>query len=468
MKASSLDEGEAKRLIGAPSESLSLELKAWLNLENPEHKAKLVRAFLALRNYNGGYVVIGFDDRTGDPSPDPPNDTRTVYHVDDLQRLVTGYASELFGIDAEYPERNGVAYPVVKIPAGVRVPVAVKKDIQNSGGKPIVRRGEVPFRTLRANNTVSSAPAAPEDWREIVEICFANRESDLAGFVRRHLLSSELPGVLAELGAVAGKPPPPSLEENCRAFADKCRSGAAEEEVRRSMPLLPSSFGSIEVAAVLNPPATSYEADTQFLLRLIMAKPQYDHGLWLDTRSFQELEDHPIPDREGWQTLVDFTNFQLREFARLDKTGRFYVKRPLTEDTTSGRRGAQPGKILGIEPTIAHVAEAMAVVLSFSKSLSGDQEAGRIGFLIRLTGLKGRRLVALSGIAAQLIAFENKSVEDEYDAYVEVPIATVAPALGPFAAKLIKPLFALFNGYSMDGVEIERRVAAYINRQSRL
>ena len=462
-----MEEGEAERIIKAPSESLTLELKGWLDLEEPEHKAKLVRAFLALRNYNGGYVVIGFDDKTGNPSPNPPSDPRAAYHGDDLQRLVVTCASDPFGIETEYPERDSVAYPVIKVPAGVRVPVAVKKEIQNSGGKLIVRRGEVMFRTLRANNTVSSAPAAPEDWREIVEICFANREADLAGFVRRHLLSGELLSVLAELGAAVGKPPPPSLDENCRAFADRCRNRAAAEETRRGFPPFPESFGSIEIAAVLDPPATGYEADTRFLRRLMMVKPQYDHGLWLETRNFQDAADHPKPDREGWETLVDFTDWQLREFARLEKTGRFYVKRPLTEDTTSGRRGAQPGKILGIEPTIAHISEAMAVVLSFCKALSGDAAEGRIGFLLRVTGLEGRRLIAMSGIAAQLIAFENKSIENEYDAFVEVPVATAAPALGPFASKLIRPFFALFNGYSMDAAEVERRVTAYINRQVR-
>ena len=44
----------------------------------------------------------------------------------------------------------------------------------------------------------SSAPAQPGDWRQIMDLCFNNREADLGGFVRRHLLSSELPNVLAE------------------------------------------------------------------------------------------------------------------------------------------------------------------------------------------------------------------------------------------------------------------------------
>lgn len=113
-----MGEGEAERLIKAPNESLTLELKAWLDLKEPEHKAKLVRAFLALRNYNGGYVVIGFDDETGNPSPNPPSDPRAAYRGDDLQRLVATYASDPFGIETEHPKRDGVAYPVIKIRPG--------------------------------------------------------------------------------------------------------------------------------------------------------------------------------------------------------------------------------------------------------------------------------------------------------------------------------------------------------------
>ena len=110
-----MDRSEIKRLIDAPGERLSVELKTWLELGTPEHKAKLVRTLLALWNYNGGFILIGFDDKTSNPSPNPPADPIAVYHPDTLQGLVGTYASEPFPIEVEYPERDGVTYPVIQI-----------------------------------------------------------------------------------------------------------------------------------------------------------------------------------------------------------------------------------------------------------------------------------------------------------------------------------------------------------------
>jgi predicted HTH transcriptional regulator len=58
-------------LIENPRERLSVELKHWFDPQTPEGVAKLVRAAIALRNNNGGYLVIGIDDKTHKPTPPP-------------------------------------------------------------------------------------------------------------------------------------------------------------------------------------------------------------------------------------------------------------------------------------------------------------------------------------------------------------------------------------------------------------
>ena len=52
-----------------------------------------------------------------------------------------------------------------------------------------------------------------------MDIWFSNREADLAGFVRHHLLSGELLAVLAELAGIAGDMTP---ESALRADAYDC------------------------------------------------------------------------------------------------------------------------------------------------------------------------------------------------------------------------------------------------------
>jgi len=44
------------------SESLSVELKSWLDPLRPEHRAVIVKALVALRNRDGGALYVGFRD----------------------------------------------------------------------------------------------------------------------------------------------------------------------------------------------------------------------------------------------------------------------------------------------------------------------------------------------------------------------------------------------------------------------
>lgn len=45
-----------------PRESLAVEIKSWLDLSNPQHQAKIIKTAIALRNNNGGYMILGCDN----------------------------------------------------------------------------------------------------------------------------------------------------------------------------------------------------------------------------------------------------------------------------------------------------------------------------------------------------------------------------------------------------------------------
>ena len=79
-----------RALVARPHESLAVELKGWLNPASAEGQAKIVRASLALRNQNGGYLVMGFDDATHLPAREGrPNDVAATYHSDIIQALIS-------------------------------------------------------------------------------------------------------------------------------------------------------------------------------------------------------------------------------------------------------------------------------------------------------------------------------------------------------------------------------------------
>ena len=118
-------------LVERPGESLSVEVKRWINPDQPECIAMIVRAALALRNHGGGYLVIGFDNETLQPDRDNVlSDARAVFHIDKIQGLISKFASEPFEVTVEFPERDGQLYPVIVVPPGVKTPVAAKSDLR--------------------------------------------------------------------------------------------------------------------------------------------------------------------------------------------------------------------------------------------------------------------------------------------------------------------------------------------------
>lgn len=95
-----------KSLVERPQESLAVELKRWFDPDSLEGKAKIIKACIALRNHNGGFLVIGFDDETGAPDlGHAPARVRSAFHPDKVQALVTKYASEVFEAEVCFLER---------------------------------------------------------------------------------------------------------------------------------------------------------------------------------------------------------------------------------------------------------------------------------------------------------------------------------------------------------------------------
>jgi Schlafen, AlbA_2 len=122
-------------LVRYPRESLSTEVKAWFDPSTPEGQAKIVRCALAMRNHGGGFIVVGFDNATGDPvANDRPADVRIAFHIDRIQGLITRFASESFEVAVHFIERDGVLFPVIEIPQGVRTPVVSKSSLADFTG----------------------------------------------------------------------------------------------------------------------------------------------------------------------------------------------------------------------------------------------------------------------------------------------------------------------------------------------
>ena len=103
-------------LVTNPREALAIELKAWIDPKTPDGEAKIAKCVLALRNHGGGFMIIGFDNKSSAPlTAGRPADVRTAFHADTIQLIATRYASESFEVTVHFPEREGVEFPAIEV-----------------------------------------------------------------------------------------------------------------------------------------------------------------------------------------------------------------------------------------------------------------------------------------------------------------------------------------------------------------
>lgn len=463
-----IDHDAIKELLSRLTEGLNVEVKSWIDPDQPGGVAKIVKAALALRNRNGGYLVVGFNDETLKPeAANRPANVRAAFHLDKIQGLVSRYASDLFEIAVAFPERDGLEYPVIVVPEGVRTPVAVKADLLDPAtGKKLINHGDVFFRTLSSNGTPSTAVARPQDWEAIVEVCFENREADIGRFLRRQL-GSEVSSFVAALTTVSGSPtpPPPSLRDRTRALLDDgdARFKAALK-ARPDAKAIKESFGTWGVALVIEPPRSDQIPDSNFLNTIASSNPQYTGWpAWLDSRNFSDRNSAPKVKDRAWEALIVSLQAWSHhvDFFRMDPQGALYLARIMQDDLTDK---VKPNTAFDPILVILRTAEVMAVGLGLARALEWDPETTTLGFGFRWTHLSGRRLDCWSNPEVTISA-SGPAHDDIAETFVEIPLVTPANAIAPYVGQALRELFVLFNGYVIPGTAVEHWVRRLIERK---
>jgi hypothetical protein len=462
------DFSRIQALVQKPGESLNIELKRWIDPDEPQGKVMLVKAALALRNYNGGFIVLGFDDKTLEPDQDNvPTDVRGSFHIDKIQALISGYASEPFAITIEFPEREGQIYPVIIIPPGVRTPVAVKSDLRIGSASPLIRTGSVYIRSLNANNTPSSTIATWKDWPKIVEVCFDNREADIGRFLRRHL-GNLTPEVTQEFfsAVLRGNEPKPTTEELLKQYLQKGTKRFQAIVNERGVPL--PEHGAWEVALHFIGQIPPHTANHQFLSLLAVSNPCYTPwSVWPTISILQDPSARPHVLDGVWEVFVNLeigSGAPYIDFMRLDPNGRFYLRRTLEDDIPIRPPALTPMTVLDPNDQIIRTAEAMSVGIAFAKAMECDAEKTLLAFAFRWTKLRGRQLRSRRYPGRDVFA-RGVAYGDEVLTFVNVPLDTPLSALGNFVNQATQPLFEAFDGFQLSSQVTEDLIQRLIERR---
>lgn len=459
-----IENSQVKALVERPSESLSVEIKTWIDPDSTEGQAKLVRAMLALRNANGGFLLIGFDDKTLAPDFERiPPDVRSTFHPDKIYALVARFASEQFDVAIEFVERDAEWYPVILIPAGVRTPVVAKSDLILEGKK-LVAEGDIYVRTLHANRRPSSARVHWKDWPALIDTCFDNREADIGRFVRRQLSGLTPDAVKLIAGAMGnGEAGTPSRHDRLDQMLDDGRQRFSAAVAERALHLPVTGFW--EVAMYVDGPVPAQNLGT-FLNLLRSSNPGYSGWpVWLVSEDFGDESARPYVSGQAWEALFGLRGHH-SDFVRFDPKGHFYQLRALFDDLLLTDYSPMPGVAFDFALPVYDTTEAIAVGLAYAKAMGCPEDECTLEFAFRWSGLSGRELIAWYDRRGGVISPGRTAHQDIVTLHQSVPLSTPLSAIGSLLAQSLQPLYELFKGFRLGAKVIEDKSALLVERKA--
>lgn len=169
--------GDLADLVDFPRETLDIELKDWVDLENRVTQAKLARHIAALANHGGGYLLFGFRDDAS-PSPDRPADLKP-FNRDTFTSIIKRYLTPAFQCDVVVvTAKDGLSYPVVRIPSHGSAPIAARADgPHDDRGRPQGIASGTYY--IRKPGPESAAIQTAEDWRPLIRRCVISDREQL-------------------------------------------------------------------------------------------------------------------------------------------------------------------------------------------------------------------------------------------------------------------------------------------------
>lgn len=461
-----VDHTRIQELVDRPSESLAVEIKTWIDPDSPEGQAKIVRSVLALRNNGGGYLVVGINDESLLPDlPGAPPNIQASFHVDKIQGLIGRFASEPFEVGVGFVERDGAFFPVLVVPTGIRTPVAAKADLI-VGDKKLVTSGDVYVRTLRSNNTPSTAKASWKDWGALVDVCFDNREADVGRFIRVHL-GAVTPGILRELASevASSAEQEASMERQLEELLNAGEKRFYNLVNARALSL--PDVGWWEVGLIIDGEIPPHRANSTFLGLLDASNPNLTGWpVWLDSRSFADPSERPFVFEGKWESLiVSLDGFPTNiDFQQIDPAGNFYLRWALQDDLSNSPQSPIPRKAFDFGLPVIRSAEAIAVGLAFAKAMGCNPDDCALQFAFRWTGLQGRELVSWAQ-QRRKIRGGRFAQQDRVTVFQSIDLDTPLSALGGALAKMLKPLYELFDGFELDSSVIEELTTRLMERR---
>ena len=455
---------QLESILENPRESLSIELKDWIDPTTADGKLKILKAAIAMRNNDGGIFIIGVKNDGKINTKDAPANIEQLFNIDDIQGLITKHSSESFEIDLYINEKHGKKVVAIAVPPGVKTPVATKRPLVENG-RNIVEQDTVFIRSLNSNNTPSTTKATHKDWARITGKCFENREADIGRFLRRHL--ANIPHI-KKLFDLIGETEPDekeTKENQLNSFLDE--SFQRFKSVITERNIEPPEHGAMEVAAIINGEIDFYSTNQDFLNLILSSNPDYTGWpIWVDSRYFSKKTSKPYVYKHFWEASIaefDSSWYYNLDFWRISPKGRFYLYRALQDDIGGSRVEHTHLKTFDFGLAVLRVAEVVAVAIAFAKALGANEESS-VFFVFRWTKLKNRSLSSWAEPGRHL-SIKRSAHQSEIISYVAVPVNVPKTALYSYVHEANKNVFELFDGFELSDSVTEDLVTKLLEKK---
>ena len=421
-------------------ESLSTELKTWLDMDNIEHQSKIIKALSALYNVNGGRLIIGFGDKNCRPDLKrrPEQDVRELYSIDFVLLLLHRHCSSTFPVTLNFWKKGGLEYPVFNVGSGVKRIIGIRKPLMK-GDAQLLLQNKAYVRAFK-NGKFETKPAEYEDMNFMMEICIDNREANIARFMRRHF-----DDLMQQFSAL----------NTCRTEMDYYTPfhnfilHSRERFLHHSGPKLNRTYGFFEASVNLHHKCVGHSLDGRFLERFLGTNLNLNGWpFWLDVRAEGSVIEPYDGCFEGYicRLFKDDNMTEQRshlDFWRASPEGYFYHKRILSSDLYHRNEKALDPKVL-----ITKLCEIIDATINFARAFYIPEETiAEIHVL--LTDMQDRRLLCWSDEDYKL-PLGQACILEELEIKFSIPVHTSLKTASLLIYDRLIELFANFPGAQID------------------
>lgn len=431
------------QLVDVSSESLDVELKGWIDVENDLlTRAKMAKEIIALANHGGGYILIGFSETDdGVVAQEKPNNY-SVNLSDSVNAIVEKYIEPSFHCDVQSIPKNGTYYPVIIVPGGHCVPVRAKKS--GPHGKGIQQNGYY----IRRPGPNSQAPLSGKEWDELIRRCVKNSREDLLDSIRHILESGSINMNLVDGGLPfiqeMGKPKS-WLEESMRRWEARCSHLPKGDPSR--MPLGHYIVAcQMEGVNLLNSANILEKKLREGKLHLTGWSP-----FWVPTSP--GIRPYKYNDSlECWLPRDGRKNDAAHsDFWRVSFDAKYFLIRGHQEDAMESSVHP-PGSVFDVALPIWRVGE---ILLFFSNmAMVMGNSGAELTCYVEYTGLAQRQLrsvVARQTLDDHILSIDNHcAIQNEITGRLRVRADDLERHLPEYVHELLLPLYEIFGLYKLN------------------